>query len=59
MSDKPRCQCGETLRTRSSRAVGDERQRYLRCPRCGARAVAFVKTTHSAVRYCKRGGQER
>ena len=52
MSDV-RCQCGERLRCRSSRPVGNERQRYLRCPRCGARGVAFVKTTHSEVRFCK------
>jgi DNA-directed RNA polymerase subunit RPC12/RpoP len=48
-----RCTCGEKLRTRSSRACGDERQRYVRCPRCGARGVVFVKTTLSEVRFCK------
>lgn len=53
MSDKPRCQCGELLRTRSSRPVGEEQLRYLRCPRCGAKARIFVRTTQTAVQYCK------
>jgi DNA-directed RNA polymerase subunit RPC12/RpoP len=57
MSDGPRCKCGEKLRTRSSRACGDERQRYVRCPRCGARGVVFVKTTVSEVRFCKGAGR--
>ena len=57
MADRPQCRCGNRMVTRSSRSIGAEQQRYIRCPKCGARGTVFVKTTLSPVRICKGGKQ--